>query len=89
MRSDLIRLVGAPNKSLRLIIIYYVFKYSFRIKTSLLESLRSLKPIYRLDLSKISYKDLILARGVFLRLVGEQNESLGTILIDYMFKMSP
>ena len=39
-RSELIRLVGAPNESLRLIIIYYMFKYSFRIKTSLLESIR-------------------------------------------------
>ena len=33
-RSVLIRLVRAPNESLRLIIIYYMFKYSFRIKTS-------------------------------------------------------
>ena len=41
VRSDFIRLVGAPNESLRLIIIYYMFKYSFRIKTSFLESLWS------------------------------------------------
>ena len=42
-RSDLTRLVGAPNESLRLIIIYYLLKYSFRIKISLLESLQSQK----------------------------------------------
>ena len=39
VRSDLIRLVGAPKKSLTVFIIYYSFKYSFRIKISLLESL--------------------------------------------------
>ena len=42
-RSDLIRLVGSPKESLRVIIIYYIFKYTFRIKTILLESLRSQK----------------------------------------------
>ena len=42
-RSDLKRLVAAPNESLRLIIIYYILKYSSRIKTSLLESLLSQK----------------------------------------------
>ena len=41
--SDFIRFVVAPNESLRLNIFYYMFKYSFRIKTSLLESLRSEK----------------------------------------------
>ena len=43
VRSDLIRLVGAPNDSLRVIITYYSFKYSFRIKITLLEPLRSQK----------------------------------------------
>ena len=43
VRSDLIRLVGAPNESLRDIIIYYSLKYSFRIKTSLLELFQSQK----------------------------------------------
>ena len=37
----LFRLVWAPNESLRLIITQYIFKYSFRIKTTLLESHRS------------------------------------------------
>ena len=31
-RSDFIKVVGAPNESLRLIIIYYMFKYTFGIK---------------------------------------------------------
>ena len=35
-RNEFLRLVGAPNESLILIIIYYIFKYSVRIKTSLL-----------------------------------------------------
>ena len=37
------RLVGAPNESLILIIIYYMFKYSVGSKTTLLESLGSKK----------------------------------------------
>ena len=47
VRSDLVRLVGAPNDSLRVIIIYYSFKYSFRIKISLLEPLRSQKNLFK------------------------------------------
>ena len=35
--------VGAPNESVILIMIYYMFKYSVGIKTTLLESLRSQK----------------------------------------------
>ena len=31
-RNDFLRLVGAPNESLRLIIIYYIFKYSVSSK---------------------------------------------------------
>ena len=45
-----------------------------------------IKPIQRLDLGKTSYKDFVFVRGEFLRLVGAQNESLGTTLIYYMFK---
>ena len=44
-RNKFLRLVGAPNESLILIIIYYIFKYSVGIKTTLLESLRSQKLI--------------------------------------------
>ena len=58
-----------------------MLKYTFRIKITLLESIRSQKPISRLDLGKTSYKDLVLARGEFLRLVGYQNESLRVIIL--------
>ena len=46
-RNDFLRLVGARNESLILIIIYYIFKYSVGIKTTLLESLRSQKSILK------------------------------------------
>ena len=36
-------LVGAPNESLRLIIISYMFKYTFGIETTLLVSPRNKK----------------------------------------------
>ena len=39
-----------------------------------------------LDLGKTIYKDLVFARVEFLMLVGAKNESLGIILIYYMFK---
>ena len=73
MRSDLIRLVGAPNESLRVIIIYYSFKYSFRNKISLLESLRSKNTHFRAKFRQTSYKVLVFARGEILSLVGAQN----------------
>ena len=43
VRRELLRLVGAQNESLILIIIYYIFKYTFGTKTTLLDSLRSQK----------------------------------------------
>ena len=46
-RNEFFRLVGAPNESLILIIIYYMFKYSVGIKATLLESLRSQKSILK------------------------------------------
>ena len=39
--------VGDPNESLILIIIYYMVKYSVWIKTTLLESVRSKKSILK------------------------------------------
>ena len=42
-RGEFFRLVRAQNESLRVIIIYYMFKYTFGIITTLLESLRSQK----------------------------------------------
>ena len=88
MRNAFLRLVGAPNESLILIIIYYVFKYSVGIKTTLLESLRSQKSILNAIFGKPSYNDLVFARNEFLRLVGPPNESLILIIIYYMFKYS-
>ena len=41
--SEFLKLVGPPNESLRLIIIYYIFKYTFVIKKMFLESLQSQK----------------------------------------------
>ena len=46
-RNDFLRLVGAPDESLILIIIYYLFKYSVGIKTTLVESLRSQKKYFQ------------------------------------------
>ena len=46
-RNEFLRLFGDPNQSLILIIIYYMFKYSVGIKTTLLWSLRSQKSILR------------------------------------------
>ena len=46
-RNYFLRLVGAPNETLILIIIYYMLKYSVGIKTTLLESLRSQKSILK------------------------------------------
>ena len=47
VRNDFLKLVGAPNEPLIVIIIYYIFKYSVGIKTTLLESLRSQKTILK------------------------------------------
>ena len=89
MQSDFLSLFGSPNECLRLIIIYYMFKYSFGIKTTLLELLWSQKKaLETLYFGKPSYKDIDFARSDFLRIVGAPNESLILILIYYMFKYS-
>ena len=41
MGREFSRHVGPPNESIRLILIYYAVKYSFGIKTALVQSLRS------------------------------------------------
>ena len=46
-RNKFLRLVGAPNESLILIIIYYIFKYSVGIKRNLREKLQSQKIIIK------------------------------------------
>ena len=56
-----------------------MFKYWFRIKTSLQESLQSQKTRYMLDLGKTSYRDLVFAQGEFFSVVGGQKESLRII----------
>ena len=43
VRSEFLELAGAPNESLRLIIINYMFKHTFGIKKTLLESLQNQK----------------------------------------------
>ena len=42
-RNEFLRPVGAPTESLGIIIIYYMFGFTFGIKITLLESLRSQK----------------------------------------------
>ena len=75
-RNEFLRPVRAPNESLILIIIYYMFKYSVGIKTTLLESLGSQKTILKAIFCKTSYKDLVFLHNYFLGLVGAPNESL-------------
>ena len=50
-QNEFLRLVGDPNESLILIIIYYMFKYSVGFKTTLLESLRSQKKYFKGNIS--------------------------------------
>ena len=87
MRNDFLRLVRAPNESLILIIICYMFKYSVGVKTTLLESLRSQKKYFKGYISA-NYKDLVFTRNDILRLVGAPDESVILIIICYMFKYS-
>ena len=85
-RGELLRIVVAQNEFLRIILIYYMFKYLFGITTTLLESLRSQNTQFRARFKHTNYKDLVFARGEFLSVVGAQNESLRIILMYYMFK---
>ena len=57
-RSEFLMLVGAPNESLRLVIINYTLKYTFGMKTTFLESLRNQKKHFK---GSISVKLLIIA----------------------------
>ena len=87
MQNDILRLFGAPNESLILIIIYCIFKYSVGIKTTLLESLQNQKNYFKSYISA-KHKDLVFARNDFVKLVRAPNESLILIVIYYMFKYS-
>ena len=86
VRSEFLKFVASSNDSLRFIIIYYMFKYTFGITTNLLESLRSQNTNIRARFRQTRYIDLVFARGEFLSVVGAQNESLRIILMYYMFK---
>ena len=66
--------------------IYYTFKYTFIVETTLLVLLRSQKSLQRLDFGKTSYNHFVLARSEFLRVVGDRNEVLRLIIIYYKFK---
>ena len=72
-----------------LTVIYYIFKYSVGIKTTVLESLRGKKKYFKgYILGKTIYKDLVFARNDFLRLARAPNESLILIIVYYLFKYS-
>ena len=61
-----------------------MFKYTFGIETTLLESLPNQKTHLKARFRQTSYKDLVFARGEFLSVVGDQNESLRLIIIYYI-----
>ena len=83
-RGEFLSVVGGQNESLRIILMYYMFKYWFRITTTLLESLRSKNTQFRARFRQSSYKDLVFTRGEFLSVIGAQNESLRLIIIYYI-----
>ena len=85
-RGEFFSVVGGQNEALRIILMYYMFKYEFRITTTLLDSLRNQNNHFRAGFRQTCYKDLVFARGELLSVVGAQNESLRIILMYYMFK---
>ena len=85
-RGEFLSVGGAQNESLRIILMYYMFKYLFGITTTLLELLRSPNTQFRDRFRQTCYKDLVFARGELLSVVGAQNESLRITLMYYMFK---
>ena len=52
MRNEFLRFVASPNESIRFIIIYYMFKYTFVIPTTLIESLRNQKKPFKNSISR-------------------------------------
>ena len=72
MRGEFFSVVGVQKESLRIKLMYYMFKYLFGITTTLLESLRSQNTQFRARFRHTNYKDLVFARGEFLRVVGAQ-----------------
>ena len=71
-RGEFLSVVGAQNESLRIILMYYMFKYLFGMTTTLLESLRSQNTQFRARFRHSNYKELVFARGEFLSVVGAQ-----------------
>ena len=86
-QNDFLRLVRAPNESLILIIIYYMFKYSVGNKKHFARVTSEPKKYFK-GYVTANYKDLVFARNDFLRLVVAPNEFLILIIIYYMFKYS-
>ena len=87
-QNDFLRLVGAPNESIRLILIYYMFKYSFGIRTVLPESVRIKQSPLKVGFEKTSYNDFVSDQSDLLRLFRALNESLRLIKLYNMFKYS-
>ena len=87
-RNDFLRLVGAPNESLILIIIFICLNTQLGSKQLCSSHFGAKKVFLRLYFGKTSYNDLVFARNEFLRLVGALNQSLILIIIYYMFKYS-
>ena len=89
--GEFLSVVAAQNESLRVILMYYMFKYRLGMTTTFLETLRSKNTHFRARFRQPGYKDLgfrdlVFARGEFLTVVAAQNKSLRNILMYYMFK---
>ena len=63
-----------------------MFKYTFGIKTTLLDSLRNQKKAFKGSISAKLLNNFVLTRIESLRHIGAPNESPRLIIIDYMFK---
>ena len=64
-RGDFLSVVGAQNESLRIILMYYMFKYWFVIATTLLESLRNQNTHFRDRFRQTIYMNLVFQGGEF------------------------
>ena len=62
-RGEFFSVVGDQNVALRIILMYYMFKYWFGITTTLLESLRTQNTQFSDRFRQTCYKDLVFARG--------------------------
>ena len=85
-RGEFSRFFVAPNESLRLIVIYYMFQNMFGHKTTLLESYQIQKSPLKAPFRQNMLYGLSFCTRCILRFVGARNESLRLIIIYYMFK---